>query len=389
MLLTHFTLCVNSISTCFICCCYSVIFVYSIRYEVCVLHHFKWHQLSLWSFFYVFTIMPRCKSWKLSRWQLLMYLQEWWWILSLKINQLPKVASASSSPLPLLPCLPSLISTIHCCHAWIPDRHLSSPFFPQPPPTSPEAPYSSIHTAFPSCSLVQPALIYSSLLPLSSISPPFPSYHRLLFLSTTTSAIPPSIRLSNGHQGRESPCSCLGQTLITHTVTLGWGHSHPFCTRSCPAHSTLYFLGKCNYRRPNGTKEAYQTFFEVKVWIYYTLSTQLSQTGCIFPLSNPLSNLSSRSQTVINSKLYLLCIDQFSSRPWLLQKWDRLTLIYIVCYWPVLSCCTFYSIYGPGASVSQWVNITEINKALSPRFWSPGVHSNQPQTNFPEQWLFA
>lgn len=49
----------------------------------------------------------------------------------------------------------------------------------------------------------------------------FPSYHPLPFLPTSSSTIPPSITLSNGHQGRESPCSCLGQTLITHTVTLG------------------------------------------------------------------------------------------------------------------------------------------------------------------------
>ena len=193
-----------------------------------------------------FSITPRCKSWKWSHWQLLMYLQKWWWILSVKINQLPKVASASSST--LLP-LPFLISHTHCCQTQIPDRHLSTPFFLHFPSShfntsTSWGPCPSIHTAVPSRSLAHPALIYCPLLPVSPISPSFlPSYHPLLFLPTTPSAIPPSITLSNGHQGRESPCSCLGQTLITHTVTLGWGHNHPFCTRSCPAHSSLYFLG--------------------------------------------------------------------------------------------------------------------------------------------------
>lgn len=40
----------------------------------------------------IFSIMPRCKSLN-YHFQLLMYLQKWWWILSMKINQLPKVAS--------------------------------------------------------------------------------------------------------------------------------------------------------------------------------------------------------------------------------------------------------------------------------------------------------
>lgn len=123
--------------------------------------------------------MPRCKSWKLSHWQLLMYLQKWWWILSVKINQLPKVASASSSI--LLP-LPSLISAIHCCQTQIPDRHLSTPFFLHFPSShfntsTSWGPCPSIHTAVPSRSLAHPALIYCPLLPVSPISPSFlPSF---------------------------------------------------------------------------------------------------------------------------------------------------------------------------------------------------------------------
>lgn len=114
-------------------------------------------------------------------------------------------------------------------------------------------PPSSIHTAVPSRSLALPALIYWPVSP--SFLPTTPCF----LLPTTPSATPPSIRLSNGHQGRESPCSCLGQTLITHTVTLGWGHSHPFCTWSHPPHSPLYFLGWSNYTSPSGTNEADHT----------------------------------------------------------------------------------------------------------------------------------
>lgn len=102
-------------------------------------------------------------------------------------------------------------------------------------------PSSSTHTAAPPCSLSHPALLSTPSFKANRSL--FPSYHpHCLFLPTTPSAIPPSIRLSNGHRGRESPCSCLGQTLITHTVTLGWGHSHPFCPCSRPVHNTLYFL---------------------------------------------------------------------------------------------------------------------------------------------------
>lgn len=82
---------------------------------------------------------------------LLMYLQKCWWILCVKINQLPKVVSASSSP--LLP-LPFLISTIYCCHTQIPDRHFSSPFFlhlflSHFNTSTSRGPCSSIHTPFP------------------------------------------------------------------------------------------------------------------------------------------------------------------------------------------------------------------------------------------------
>ncbi len=148
---------------------------YACLYKVCVLHCCKWHQPSLWSVFLsVFSIMPRCKSWKWSCWQLLMYLQKWWWILS-KINQLPKVASASSSSLLPLTPLPFLISTIHCRHAQIPDHHLSTPFsFNSPHLTlTPQPPEAPIPPSIPSRSLAHPALIYCPLLPVSPISPFF------------------------------------------------------------------------------------------------------------------------------------------------------------------------------------------------------------------------
>lgn len=107
-----------------------------------------------------------------------------------------------------------------------------------------------------------------------------PSSHPLLFLPTNPSAIPPSIRLSNGHQGRESPCSCLGQTLITHTVTLGWGHSHPFCTWSSPAHSP--HLGESNYRSPNGRNEADHTHLGLKGEYIVLLIHNCIPTVCTF-----------------------------------------------------------------------------------------------------------
>lgn len=164
-----------------------------------------------------------------------------------KINQLPKIAW--SSPLLPLPPLPFLISTTQCCHAQIPDRLPPPFFFPHLPSShfntsTSWGPRSSIDTAVPSCSLAHPALIYCPLFPWSPISSSFlPTTPRFSYPPVPLLSIAPSIRLSNGHRGRESPCSCLGQTLITHTVTSGWGHSHPFCTWPRPAHSTLHFLG--------------------------------------------------------------------------------------------------------------------------------------------------
>lgn len=134
----------------------------------------------------------------------------------MKINQLPKVASSPSS---------SSTSHQHFFLLSCPDHHLSTSLFS--PFTSLHLTLTSqplvasvppsIHTAVLSHSHAHPALMYCPLLPLS---PPAFLLPLSFSLSTTLYIIPPSIRLSNGHQGRESPCSCLGQTLITHT------HSH-------------------------------------------------------------------------------------------------------------------------------------------------------------------
>lgn len=132
-------------------------------------------------FFYVF--FSSCQDARVKNYladMLLMYLQKWWWILSVKINQLPKVASASSSS---LRPLPFLISTIHRCHAHIPDRHLSTPIPPPAPShfntSTSRGPRSSIHTAVPSRSLAHPALIYCPLKQWTSPSLP-PSFLPLL-----------------------------------------------------------------------------------------------------------------------------------------------------------------------------------------------------------------
>lgn len=103
------------------------------------------------------------------------FLQKCWLIPCVKINQLPKVVSASSPP---LPPLPFLISTIYCCHTQMPDCHFSTPFFlhlflSHFNTSTSRGPCSSIHTAVPSRSLAHPVLIHCPLLPMSSISPSF------------------------------------------------------------------------------------------------------------------------------------------------------------------------------------------------------------------------
>ncbi len=214
--------------------------------------------------------VPRCKSWTSSHWQLLIYF--YWNVdgFSLQINQLPKVASASSPYLLPLPPLPFLISTIHCCQAEprsssLPFLHPLSSHFNT---STSQGPCSSIHASVPSHSPAHPALIYC---PCFLWAPSFsPSLQpRLALLPTTPSTTPPSIILSNGHQGRESPCSSLGQTPITYTVTLGWGHSHPFCTRSHPPHSPLQ-SGRGIYRSPNSTNKAYHTHWgkRLNIWCF-------------------------------------------------------------------------------------------------------------------------
>lgn len=142
-------------SVCHLHCLYSIQFVSIIALNDAIFLYGLFFQM-------FFSIMPRCKSWKWSCWQLLMYLEKWWWILSVKINQLPKVASASSSSLLALPLLPFLISTIHCCHAWISDCHHSTPFsFTSPhltlTPQPPEAPVTPSIPLFPhALSLILP-----------------------------------------------------------------------------------------------------------------------------------------------------------------------------------------------------------------------------------------
>ena len=92
--------------------------------------------------------------------------------------------------------------------------------------------------------LTRAALIYCPLLPLSPIFPSCPlTTPRFFFSPTSPSTIPPSITLSNGHQGRESPCSCLGQALITNTVTLGLRAKPSILYMFHPAQRTLYFSG--------------------------------------------------------------------------------------------------------------------------------------------------
>lgn len=214
------------------------------------------------------------------------------------------------------------------------------------------------HSHMLSCSS---ALIYCPPVPLSPISPSFLLTTLCLFSPTTPSAIPPSIRLSNGHQGRESPCSCLGQTLITHTVTLGWGHSHPFCSMVSSGSAQPTVLS-----RPQQLQElkwfkwALPHSQGLKGGHIVLLTENCVPTVCASCSTALWDTESSRSGAVINNRLYLLYIDQFSSKPWLLQQWERLTPVstfVLFVYWPIL--CSFAvspTFTTLGASVNPWLN---------------------------------
>lgn len=100
--------------------------------------------------------------------QLLMYLQKWWWILPMKINQLPKVASSSASSsisyqhYSLLSCPDPISPSLHFFFFFF--LHLLSSHFNI---STSCGLCSSNHSCVPSHYPVHFALICCPLLPLS------------------------------------------------------------------------------------------------------------------------------------------------------------------------------------------------------------------------------
>lgn len=104
--------------------------------------------------------------------------------------------------------------------------------------------------------LTRAALIYCPLLPLSPIFPSCP-------LTTPRFFSPPVLPLSlhpshwvMATRAGSHPAAAWDRHWSQTQSLWGWGRSHPFCTCTHPAQSTLYFLGCRNYRSPHFTNAA-------------------------------------------------------------------------------------------------------------------------------------